>query len=274
MSAPVNEYGRPLEVVSHNSRTGATYFKNPHPHLRRRPIARPKPYSGERTSYSTLREFPQGSQSSTKYERIPEYRETSFGGHTTSTQRLLPVRTPGIGSIASTITPAQGLIGGAAGTLLGGILSTSGSGITLKGTPHIGPGNTLDQGPARNEADQIARDHDIQYRDIIDQANQENWSAETFRAYIADADAVAIESFKKSYQNDPRWQAKVAEYGLRIKQTLEKLFGQLYPRYQGKYETSGASSQRKAKLAQIKRRSKALRLGTIQIGTSKTRCYF
>lgn len=127
-----------------------------------------------------------------------------------------------------------GGVGGAIGSAVGGVLSaTSGKyegGTTLPGSDYIGPGNTVKAGAARSEADQIAKEHDLAYSDILDIARTKVLSEREFFNLIKRTDSEAQDRFNKEILESGSIPAYVGKYGLKIKGYLEDLYGgALYP---------------------------------------------
>lgn len=121
-------------------------------------------------------------------------------------------------STSGVSTGAGVIVGGAiVGGVLGSILTKRGSGIVLKGSEFIGPGNPVDTNPARSRADQVAKEHDIAYGE-----------AQKAQEVIA-ADERAIAGFREAYAEDGNYHAKIGEIGLTLKKNVEKLTGILYP---------------------------------------------
>lgn len=50
------------------------------------------------------------------------------------------------------------------------------SGYTLPGYNYLGPGNDLHNGPPTALSDQVAREHDFEYTDIVNQGNDPYWN--------------------------------------------------------------------------------------------------
>lgn len=250
------------EVVHHNPKTGATYFRdNSRPHLRqRRP--RPTPHQGERINLREEYERLNSRRSGSFNPRHSSVQETSFGGPVyrpsvagSSTPLLGQAATSG----ASSLLTKAAVGGTVAGLGLGGLLA---GGATLPGSDYIGPGNKINVDAPRHEGDAIAKDHDVNYQNVIEEAVHNNWSFERFEKQIKQYDQRAIKEFASDYKRNNRWQSLVGHLGLRFKQFVEGYVGTLYPRFPGN-ETSRFTTKRKAQLASIERRPKALRLGTI-----------
>lgn len=92
-------------------------------------------------------------------------------------------------------------------------IKNPGVGIVLPGHAYLGPGNPLDNGPPRGEADAAAQAHDHRY------------SVARTRAEVNKADSVAIDDFKEAGGIAGR----IGAIGLQTKQVAEKLFGGIYP---------------------------------------------
>lgn len=140
------------------------------------------------------------------------------------------------GSIGSTSTgTALGTValGGGAAVIGAGVSSainrlSSGKGFVLPGSDYIGPGNDIHIGPARSEADQVAKEHDIEY----DRLSKNPFKKQkTFHEAVGESDERAIEGFDKAYQNSGELNAKLGSIGLGIKRQVEKILGfPIYPR--------------------------------------------
>lgn len=109
-------------------------------------------------------------------------------------------------------------------------------GYVLPNSDYIGPGNDIHIAPARNKADQIAKDHDIGYDNLIKYAQSNYISEEEFREKVNNLDKTAIDEFSKDYEESGNWQSFVGKYGLKIKTNIEKFINkQIYPTLPGKY---------------------------------------
>lgn len=140
-------------------------------------------------------------------------------------------------AVASGVGTAVGTValgGGAAilGGTLGKVIESgwSGKGYVLPGSEYIGPGNPIHIGPARNPADQVAREHDLGYQDLL------NKPPDDFHKAVQDLDNKAIEDFDKVYQESGDINAKIGSVGLGIKRKVEDTIGQpLYPKKASKF---------------------------------------
>lgn len=136
------------------------------------------------------------------------------------------------GSSISAGTAAAGIGLAGAGVLAGGLYGIykrgqEGEGYVLPNSEYIGPGNPVPVGAAKNSADQVAKDHDVEYGHI---SNNKKLTNQEFKQKVIDADNTAIEGFQKSYNEDGHLNAKIGEVGLRIKQNVEHILGApLYP---------------------------------------------
>lgn len=128
-----------------------------------------------------------------------------------------------------------GLTGGAIGAAAGGAIEavTSGpyGGVTLPGSDYIGPGNKVLPGAARFTADQIAKEHDVTYAEIIRRAQQGKYENEDqFYAAVHQADLDAENAFLEDWQKHGSIYGLVGAYGLKFKYLVgDKLIS--YPAY-------------------------------------------
>lgn len=145
------------------------------------------------------------------------------------------------GTAAATLTTAGS--GPAVGVTTLGVLGVGGLGVGIAGTKkiqqrmkekgavlpgsdYIGPGNPIHIAPARSEADQIAKEHDIAYEKLIQDAKNGILTEEEFKQKLYAIDDEAITKFG----NDDSWHALIGRYGLKFKTTLEKTINKpLYP---------------------------------------------
>ena len=126
--------------------------------------------------------------------------------------------TSALGSGVGTAVGTLALGGGAAvlGGTVGKVLESgwSGKGYVLPGSEYIGPGNPIQIGPARNPADQVAREHDLGYQDLL------NKPPEDFHKAVQDLDNKAISDFDKVYEETGDVNAKIGSIGLGIKRKV------------------------------------------------------
>lgn len=133
------------------------------------------------------------------------------------------------------------------GTAIGAAVSNQSDdkpkrGYVLPNSDYIGPGNDIHIGPARNAADQAAKEHDLEYEKIINEARGKYMSQQEFTNRIRQADKKAISEFEEDIKQTGNWQAYVGKYGLKIKSGVETLIGKpIYPRRPGKHFTSTVS---------------------------------
>lgn len=143
----------------------------------------------------------------------------------------------GIGGSASTVVGGIGAIA-AAGALGYGtskvVESIKEHGAVLPGTEYVGPGNPIREGPARHPTDQIARDHDIGYRDTLAEAKAKHWTEQKLAREIGKLDDTARNAFWNEYSTQGSWQSLVGSLGLKIKQGVEGQVGLIYPSLSGK----------------------------------------
>lgn len=128
-------------------------------------------------------------------------------------------------AVAESASVVPGVVGGvAAGAVAGGAaygvykLATGGRNSenetnVLKGHHFIGPGNKVGFQPPVNEADAIAKEHDIDYSRAQTQED------------VRRADTVAIDKFAK----DGSVPSRIGQFGLTIKHGIETHTGVLYP---------------------------------------------
>lgn len=90
--------------------------------------------------------------------------------------------------------------------------------LTWPGYKYLGPGNKIEEGTPVNEADLIAKSHDIEY------------SQAKTKEDIYTSDKIAISEFRDSLVNNPSVGAAVGLIGLSIKHTVESgLNKTIYP---------------------------------------------
>ena len=135
------------------------------------------------------------------------------------------------GGISSGVLP----IAGAAGTIIGGVLGgilhkrTQEKGLVLPDSEYIGPGNEIPISAAKDEAEQIAKDHDAGYRDLT-------YTPEEFGRKVALLDRAAIDAFRRVTRQGVAWKARIGQIGLTIKRKVEEALGEpLYPFKKSKY---------------------------------------
>lgn len=99
-------------------------------------------------------------------------------------------------------------------------------GIVLPGTDHVGPGNKILIGPARSKTDQVAKEHDIEYDTLINEAREGKYTEEEFKQKLFDIDKKAIDEFAKTDD----WQGFIAKWGLKLKTNIEQTLDRpIYP---------------------------------------------
>lgn len=177
----------------------------------------------------------------------------------TETRIDIPSTGSGLGVSSETVP----LLGAAAGNSVLGGASTSGLGIgagiagvgaaaglgyaakvatdyvdergaVLPGSDYIGPGNPIYEGPAKSIEDQIARDHDLGYSEVLYRAQREKWPIERFNAEIGHLDETAFDAFWNRYSTAGDWKSLIGYLGLKGKHSLEYYTGTLYPQFSGK----------------------------------------
>lgn len=93
-------------------------------------------------------------------------------------------------------------------------------------------GNPIPIGAAKNKADQIAKDHDIGYSQLIEDSKQGKYTKEEFHQRLSSLDEKAIQEFKQEYKDSGSWNAYIGKKGLQIKKATENITGPLYPKQQ------------------------------------------
>jgi hypothetical protein len=95
------------------------------------------------------------------------------------------------------------------------------------GYNYFGPGNPYPNGDSLGPADDVAREHDKFYNDILFVSDQ--LSDQVFREKVGEADAVAIESFVQNFRNGD-FASGIGAAALSIKSAVEKALGRvIYP---------------------------------------------
>lgn len=202
------------------------------------------------------------------YQRIPEEAETSFNNSTPEEQ--VPIEPfDEIIDIPEGVSETTGLLSGAtaAGATFGGATSAVGTigtaatgilagtaigiggkalydrisekGAVLPNSEFIGPGNPIHIGAAKNPSEQAAKEHDVNYTNLINYAKQHEISQKDFTERVHQFDQAAIDLFEKDWQETGNWHAFAGKYGLKLKQAVEKALGEtIYPRNPGKLYTN------------------------------------
>lgn len=99
----------------------------------------------------------------------------------------------------------------------------------------IGPGNPIYIGAAKNPSEQAAKEHDINYGNLIDYAKNNYISQKEFTERVHQFDQEAINNFEKDWQETGNWHAFAGKYGLKVKQLAESIYGKsIYPSHSGK----------------------------------------
>lgn len=140
------------------------------------------------------------------------------------------------GGIATTSSLAAGaaVTGGAVG--LGALTAAAVNrfkekGATLPGTDYVGPGNNINIDAPRSASDAIAKEHDINYRDLLNAANAGQITVKQFAAVLDHFDNKAIQQFAENFHNSGEWQSFVGRWGLYFKNRIERVTGPLYPTF-------------------------------------------
>lgn len=89
-------------------------------------------------------------------------------------------------------------------------------GFLLPGHNYLGPGNPLENGPVKNKADQIAKEHDHQY-------NKANYKED-----IYEADQQAIWEFADNFKESPNIPSFLGAAGLGTKHLVEKSLNRVF----------------------------------------------
>lgn len=136
-------------------------------------------------------------------------------------------------------TGFAGALGVAGGGILGAALTQLKSradekGYVLPDSEYIGPGNPIPIGAAKNPTEQIARDHDLGYGEVLQKAYGKKWTFDKFNREIRKLDDVAWGKFWERYGDEGDWKALVGYLGLRAKAAVEKHTGVIYPSFTGK----------------------------------------
>lgn len=156
----------------------------------------------------------------------------------------------GSGATGASTAGGTGALGAVAGAVGGGLVlagtgtavksiydHVSNKGAVLPGTDFVGPGNPIDPKPARSETDQIAKEHDVGYDNLLKRAQEEYLDEQTFREEVQKLDDTAIHRFEEEYRKSGTWQAFVGKFGLKAKRTLEAALGHpIYPQQPVKRE--------------------------------------
>nr|WQF02874.1 MAG: structural protein [Bee densovirus 7] len=211
----------------------------------------PFPNSGERIR-SRYNQY-KYNRLDTHYEQ-PVEQETSFSEdvpNDTSIQidefEPLLEGAAGIGETLGTLGGAgftAGEIATGAGAILGGSALAYGAGklterisekgAVLPGSEFIGPGNPINIGAAKDAAEQAAKEHDINYGNLIEYSKKVPLSQQEFTNLVHTYDRHAIDAFEADWKNTGNWKAFVGKYGLKLKVAAEDTWGgAIYPR-QGK----------------------------------------
>jgi hypothetical protein len=108
-------------------------------------------------------------------------------------------------------------------------------GLVLPNSEFIGPGNPIHIGAAKNPSEQTAKEHDINYTNLINHAKENHISEKEFTNQVHQFDQRAIEEFEKDWKETGNWHAFAGKYGLKVKQAVEQLYGKsIYPSHSGK----------------------------------------
>ena len=145
-------------------------------------------------------------------------------------------------------TVATGILGGSVAAIGTGIAAkklydrVSERGAVLPNSEFIGPGNPIHIGAAKNPSEQAAKEHDINYTNLINYAKSHELTAAEFSERVHQFDRTAIDEFEKDWKETGNWHAFAGKYGLKTKVAVEKAIGgALYPRNPGKIIFNGTS---------------------------------
>lgn len=234
---------RPEQRFREQPRTRGGYERLNNPYNQRRLQSRRERIRQSRLQQQRDYEAWQSESAAETVELLPRRQDShsvdiSSGSDTSASN--LDLRLGANSAAASSIPKGVAAVAGAGvAGLVGAVTvasldSSRDSGYTLPGTEYVGPGNPIKEGPARHGTDQVARDHDIGYRDVIANAKAGKWSEATFRSAIRALDVEASEAFWREYNTEGKWQALVGNLGLRAKVLAEDVVGQIYPSVPGK----------------------------------------
>lgn len=145
----------------------------------------------------------------------------------------------GIGTALGTTAVGTTVVLGGAALAVGGKAlydRISEKGAVLPNSEFIGPGNPIHIGAAKNPAEQAAKEHDVNYTNLIEYAKLHEISQKDFTERVHQFDQSAIEEFEQDWKETGNWHSFVGKYGLKAKQAVEKLYGAaIYPKHPGKY---------------------------------------
>lgn len=144
----------------------------------------------------------------------------------------------GIGTTLGTTTVGTTAALGGTALAVGGKLlydRVSEKGAVLPNSEFIGPGNPIYIGAAKNPAEQAAKEHDVNYANLIEYAKRHEVSQKDFSERVHQFDESAINEFERDWKETGNWHSFVGKYGLKVKQVVEKLYGEaIYPQHPGK----------------------------------------
>lgn len=190
-------------------------------------------------------ELRQRRPTTTPYSRpsAPSQAESNFGGLSRtssaagSSASLIPrtVPNPTVGVNPVTVGAAGAVAGLAVGGIISGAVKLKNEGATLPGSDYIGPGNPIHVDAPRDNADAIAKEHDVEYDRIIRYAQTHDLTYTDFVNQIRAADTAAQEKFREDFATSSNWRSYVARHGLRLKSAVERTVGHIYPPKPGKW---------------------------------------
>ena len=108
---------------------------------------------------------------------------------------------------------------------------TKEKGLVLPHSEYIGPGNPIPISAARNKPDQIAKDHDVGYTNLIKEARRGTLTEDEFKIKLHRLDSKAIQDFEDEVKASGSWNAWIGAKGLKLKQTFENMYRPVYPKY-------------------------------------------
>lgn len=119
---------------------------------------------------------------------------------------------------------------------------TKEKGLVLPGSEYIGPGNPIPISATRNKADQIAKDHDVGYTKLIEEARQGKLTEDEFKIKLHKLDTKAIEDFEQEVKESGSWNAWIGAKGLKLKKTFENMYKPVYPKYKKTFDKEDINS--------------------------------
>jgi len=164
-------------------------------------------------------------------ELTPLIGEGLAGTVTTGAAAAATATTDGIIAGAAAATAGAAIVGGIGYGIHKLTERTKEKGLVLPKSEYIGPGNPIPISAAKSKPDQIAKDHDVGYANLIQEAKEHPMTKDEFVNKLHTLDLTAIQQFEEEYKQSGSWQAYVGAKGLKIKHTIEKITGPIYPPY-------------------------------------------